>query len=100
MVIILILLENVNVSLLVDWFFIIQLTELLQQLCQVGCGQGGGLEGEQQPVRLGLPNKVELIGYLSIHMFKVVSRATIAVSSIAYKGFVFQHKVIFVCTQE
>ena len=52
MVIILILLEYVNVSLLVNWVFIIQLTELLQQLCQVGCGQGGGHEGEQQPLKL------------------------------------------------
>ena len=41
LVIMLILLEHVNVSLLVHWFFIIQLTELLQQLCQVGCGQAG-----------------------------------------------------------
>ena len=73
------------------------MAELWQQLCQF-CGRAVGEAGREARESWAVTMTI-CTGdcWLSVHMFIVVSGATVAVSIITHKIFIFKDEVAFIC---
>ena len=92
------LLGQINVILLFYMgFYYTAVAELWQQLCQF-CGRAVGEAGREARERWAVTMTI-CTGdcWLSVHMFIVVSGATVAVSIITHKIFICKDEVAFIC---
>ena len=79
-------------------FLFTAVAELWQQLCQF-CGRAVGDAGREARESWAVIMTVDDAGdcSLSVHMFIVVSGATVAVSIITHKIFICKDEVAFIC---